>query len=96
MYMIESANLKNAAGKGLLWSAIERFGAQGIQFIFGILITRILLPANYGLLVVLPIFMAVGQTLINSGFGLAFKWKKDSRIVNKFTGYLICIFQWMD
>ncbi len=75
--MIESANLKGVAAKGLFWSAMERFGAQGIQFIFGIMITRILLPADFGLLGMILIFMAVGQTLIDSGFGAALIWKKQ-------------------
>lgn len=74
--MIESVNLKGAAAKGLFWSAMERFGAQGIQFIFGILITRILLPADYGLVGMILIFVAVGQTLVDSGFGSSLIWKK--------------------
>jgi len=75
--MIESANLKGVAAKGLFWSAMERFGAQGIQFVFGIMITRILMPADIGLLGMILIFMAVGQTLIDSGFGSALIWKKN-------------------
>jgi len=59
--MIESANLKGSAAKGLVWSAIDRIGSQGVQFIFGILITRILLPEDYGLVGMILIFMAVGQ-----------------------------------
>jgi O-antigen/teichoic acid export membrane protein len=75
--MIESANLKGVAAKGLFWSAMERFGAQGIQFVFGIMITRILLPEDFGLVGMILIFMAVGQTLVDSGFGSALIWKKD-------------------
>jgi O-antigen/teichoic acid export membrane protein len=76
--MIESANLKGAAAKGLFWSAMDRFGGQGIQFVFGILITRILLPADYGLVGMILIFWAVGQTLVDSGFGSALIWKKNT------------------
>lgn len=78
--MIESANLKGVAAKGLFWSAMERFGAQGIQFVFGIMITRILNPSDYGLLGMILIFMAVGQTLIDSGFGSALIWKKTPSV----------------
>lgn len=74
--MIESANLKGVAAKGLFWSAMERFGAQGIQFIFGIMIMRILMPSDYGLLAMILIFKGVGETLIDSGFGSALIWKK--------------------
>ena len=74
--MIETANLKGVAAKGLFWSAMDRFGGQGVQFVFGILITRILLPADYGLVGMILIFWAVGQTLVDSGFGSALIWKK--------------------
>lgn len=75
--MIETSNLKGAAAKGLFWSAMDRFGGQGIQFVFGILITRILLPADYGLVGMILIFWAVGQALVDSGFGSALIWKKN-------------------
>ena len=74
--MTEYSKLKNTAAKGLFWSAIERFGAQGIQFIFGILVTRILVPADYGLMGMILIFMAIGHTLVDSGFGAALIWKE--------------------
>ncbi len=90
--MIESANLKGTAAKGLLWSAIDRLGAQGVQFIFGILITRILLPEDYGLVGMILIFMAVGQTLIDSGFGSALIWKKDSTRLDYSTVFYFNIF----
>jgi O-antigen/teichoic acid export membrane protein len=75
--MIESANLKRTAAKGLLWSALERFGAQGIQFVFSILITRILLPSDYGLVGMILIFIVIGQALVDSGFGMSLIWKKE-------------------
>ncbi|GAB1453585.1 lipopolysaccharide biosynthesis protein [Draconibacterium sp.] len=80
--MIESANLKRAAAKGLFWSAMERFGAQGAQFVFGIMITRILLPEDFGLVGMILIFMAVGQTLVDSGFGSALIWKEKPTLAD--------------
>lgn len=76
--MIESNNLKKVAAKGLVWSSIDRFGAQGIQFVFGILVTRILMPEDYGLVGMILIFVAVSQTLVDGGFSSALIWKKDS------------------
>ncbi len=73
--MIESSKLKGVAARGLFWSAMERFGAQGIQFIFGIMVTRILLPEDIGLFGIILIFMGVGQTLVDSGLGSALIWK---------------------
>ena len=75
--MSGKTNLKQTASKGLFWSGIERFGSQGIQLIFGIIITRILLPEDYALLGMILIFMAVGQALIDGGFSSALIFKKN-------------------
>jgi len=41
--------LKQQTAKGVLWSAIERFSVQGLQFILGLILARILMPEDYGL-----------------------------------------------
>lgn len=62
---------------GVIWSAIERFSVQGVQFLLSIVIARLISPAEYGLIAMLAIFMAVAQTFIDSGFGSALIQKKD-------------------
>ena len=54
-----------------MWSGIDRFSTQGIQFVFSILIARLLLPEDYGVVAMLNIFLAISQTFIDSGFGTA-------------------------
>lgn len=73
-----SSDLKQTAAKGSGWSAIERLGSQGIQFLFGIILTRILLPEDYGMVGLVLIFIAVGQTLVDAGFSSALIWKKNT------------------
>ncbi|MDE6482701.1 MAG: lipopolysaccharide biosynthesis protein [Rikenellaceae bacterium] len=63
--------------KGVIWSAVERFSVQGVQFLLSIVIARLISPAEYGLIAMLAIFMAVAQTFIDSGFGNALIQKKD-------------------
>ncbi len=60
-----------------MWSAIERFSTQGVQFVFGIILARLLTPADYGVIAMLTIFLAVSQTFIDSGFGNAVIRKPD-------------------
>lgn len=71
------SSLKDKTVKGVIWSSIDRFSAQGIQFVFSILIARLLLPEDYGVIAMLGIFMAVSQTFIDSGFGSALIRKID-------------------
>lgn len=61
----------------MLWTGIERLGTQVIQFVIGIIIARILLPSDYGLIGMLAIFMGIAQTFIDSGFSSALIQKKD-------------------
>lgn len=63
-----SESLKHQAVKGMVWSAVERFSVQGVQFILGIIIARLVSPSEYGLIAMLGIFLAIAQTFIDSGF----------------------------
>ena len=62
---------KERTANSMLWSAIERFSVQGIQFILSIIIARLVSPSDYGLIAMLGIFLAVAQTFIDSGFSSA-------------------------
>lgn len=70
-------SLKNKAAKGVLWSSIERFSVQGVQFLVLLIIARILDPKDFGLVGMLAIFLAVTQSLIDSGFSQALIRKQD-------------------
>ena len=62
---------------GLKWSAFERFSSQGLAFIFNIVIARILIPADYGIIALIAVFMGVSQVIINGGFAAALIRKQD-------------------
>lgn len=65
------------AAKGAIWAIIDRFGSMAIQFVVNLLLARLLLPADFGIIGMLAIFIAVSQTLIDSGFGSALIQKKN-------------------
>ena len=70
-------SLRGKTLKGMIWSFAENFSLQGIQFIIGILLARVLSPSDYGMVGMLAIFTAVASTLINSGFSTALVRKTD-------------------
>lgn len=72
-----SKSLKRKAVNGMKWSAIERFSAQGVQFVIQIVLARLLLPSDYGIIAMLTIFIAISQTFVNSGFSNALIRKLD-------------------
>ena len=78
-------SLKQKAAKGVLWSAVERFSVQGVQFLIMIVMARLLTPHDYGLIGMLAIFIAVAQSLIDSGFSQALIRKQDRTEVDNNT-----------
>ncbi|NMC98471.1 MAG: lipopolysaccharide biosynthesis protein, partial [Bacteroidales bacterium] len=69
--------VKNKVIKGVFWSSVERFSAQGVQFILGIILARLLSPSDYGLLGMIVIFIAISQAFVLSGLGAALIQKID-------------------
>lgn len=69
--------VKKQTISGVKWAAIERFSIQGVQFILGIVVARLLTPADYGLVGMVAIFFAISQTLIDSGISTALVRKLD-------------------
>lgn len=68
--------MNHQAVKGVVWSAMERFSVQGIQFILAIIIARLVSPSEYGLIAMLAIFLAIAQSFVDSGFSNALIQKK--------------------
>lgn len=69
--------IKDKTISGIKWSAIERFSVQGIQFLIGLILARLLTPTDYGTVGMLGIFIAISQTFIDSGFSNALIRKID-------------------
>ncbi len=68
-------------GKGIIsgisWSAFERFSVQGIQFVVFVLMARILVPTDYGLVSMLAFFIVIAQLIAEGGLSQAIIRKLD-------------------
>lgn len=60
-------SLRNQATAGLVWTFTQQFGSQIIGFVVSLVLARILLPEEFGLIGMIVVFMAVGKTLLNAG-----------------------------
>jgi teichuronic acid exporter len=76
----------------LFWSAAERLGLQAVSFLISIVLARLLLPEQYGLIGMLVFFMAVSQSILDSGFGAALIQKKEATPVDESSIFLFNIF----
>ncbi len=69
-------NLKTSVLSSLFWKFLERGGVTGVQFVVQIILARLLLPADYGIIALIIVFIAISQTFVQSGFGTALIQKK--------------------
>lgn len=70
-------NLKQKTKKGLYWSAASNFANQGMRFVFGLILARLLSPDAYGVIGMLTVFLCVVQVFIDCGFSQALIAKQD-------------------
>lgn len=78
-------SLKDKTVKGVIWSSVERFSVQGVGFMVTLVIARILDPKDFGLVGMLAIFLAVAQSLIDSGFSQALIRKQNRTEIDNST-----------
>lgn len=70
-------SLKNKTIKGTFWSAADAFLGQGVTFLVGIVLARLLTPAEYGLIGIVLIFTIILSGVVDSGLPAALIRKKD-------------------
>jgi len=78
-----TVSLKHKTIGALFWSFFDRVGQNGMQFVIGIILARLLAPAEFGLIAMLTIFMAIAQSFIDSGFGSALIQKQDASHIDE-------------
>lgn len=66
--MEPQSSMKKKTIGGLLWSFGDLVGNQGIQFLIQIILARMLLPEHFGLIGMILVFIALSNSLVDSGF----------------------------
>lgn len=64
-------SLRNKAVRGAGWSFADSFLGQGITFLVGLVLARLLTPDEYGLIGIITIFITVLNSIVDSGFSNA-------------------------
>lgn len=71
-------SLRNKTIRGTFWSAADAFLGQGITFIVGIVLARLLSPEEYGMIGICLIFTTILNGIVDSGFSNAIIRKKEA------------------
>lgn len=75
---MEAKNTKSKVLTSLFWKLLERGGTQGVQFVIQIVLARLLVPNDYGIIALIAIFITIANVFIQSGFNTALIQKKDA------------------
>lgn len=62
---------------GLFWNALEKYLLQGVSFMVGVVLARLLSPSDFGLIGMLSVFIAVTGAFVDSGLSNALVQKHN-------------------
>ena len=71
-------SLKDKTVTGTFWSAADTFLGQGVTFVVGIILARMLSPSEYGLIGIVLIFTIILSGVVDSGFSNALIRKTET------------------
>ncbi len=74
----KNTSLKQRAISGVIWASLQNSGQAAMTFVIGLVLARLLLPEDFGLIGMLFIFIAVSGAFVESGFGAALVQKKGT------------------
>jgi teichuronic acid exporter len=61
------SELKRKTLNGLVWTFVQQFGFQLVNFVVSIILARLLLPESFGIIGMISVFIALGKSLVDSG-----------------------------
>lgn len=71
-------NHREKTVSGVFWSVIEQFGNILVKLVLGIILARLLLPSDFGIIGMITVFFDVANELVQGGFGQAYIQKKNA------------------
>lgn len=63
---------------GMFWRFGEKITAQAVSLVVSIVLARILMPEDYGIVAIVNVFIAIAEIFVTSGLGTALIQKKDA------------------
>ena len=70
-------SIKGKAIFGFIWRFLQNAGTQIISFIISIVLARVLMPEDYGLVAMITVFTNIAMVFINTGFSSAIIQRKN-------------------
>ena len=64
-------DLKSKSVKGVIWSFVESASTKVVQFVISVIMARLLMPEDYGIVAIIFVFITISQVFIDGGFATA-------------------------
>ena len=81
-------SLRKKTIRGTVWSGIDTIAGQGVTFLVGLVLARLLTPQEYGLIGYIMIIVAILNSIVDSGFSNALIRKKDAAGIDYDTTFI--------
>lgn len=78
--------------RSFFWKLFERLSTQLIQFVVTIVLARLLLPSEYGIIALITVFLALCNVIVDGGLNTALIQKKDADNVDFSSIFYFSIF----
>jgi len=85
-------SLGKKATVGILWNLADQFARRGISIFVTLILAKFLAPEDYGLVAMMAVFIALGQSLMDSGFREALIRLENISTVDYSTAFYANIF----
>ena len=76
--MENKEDIKSKTIKGFIWRFGERLSSQLVSFVVSVVLARLLLPKEYGVIALTMVFINIASCLAVSGLGTSLIQKKDA------------------
>ena len=76
--MNNQENLRDSVVGNLIWKFAERVLTQGVSFVVSVVLARLLMPEDYGIIALVNVFINLAAVFVNTGFSTALIQKKDA------------------
>ena len=81
----------NKVISSMIWKLLERFSSQLVSFVISIILARILMPTDYGIIAIILVFINIANVIIDGGFNTALIQKKDADQTDFSTIFWFCL-----
>ena len=85
-------SLKKQATTGLVWTFAQQFGNQALGFVVSLILARVLLPEEFGVIGMITVFIGLGKALVNSGLTQSLIRRKEITEVDLSTIFYFNLF----